>query len=73
MVVALTEEAAVVVEDRPVVPFSPWLADALAAHARQGRGLQLVTPPGSRLTEAVATLLTAPPGPLGGGRQRRIP
>ncbi|GAA1440443.1 DUF6177 family protein [Nocardiopsis tropica] len=60
MVAALTEEAAVVVEDRPVVPFSTWLADALGAHARQGRSLQLVTPASSRLTEAVATLLTAP-------------
>jgi hypothetical protein len=60
MVAALTEEAAVVVEDRPVVAVSVWLADALAAHARQGRGLQLVTPPGSRLTEPLATLLTAP-------------
>lgn len=57
---ALTEEAAVVVEDRPLVPVSTWLADALAVHARQGRALQLVTPPDSRLTEPLATLLTAP-------------
>ncbi|QUX31172.1 hypothetical protein KGD83_12155 [Nocardiopsis akebiae] len=60
VVAALTEEAAVVVEDRPVVPVSVWLADALAAQARQGRALQLVTPPDSRLTEPLATLLTAP-------------
>jgi hypothetical protein len=60
VVAALTEEAAVVVEDRPVVPVSVWLADALAAYARQGRALQLVTPPDSRLTEPLTTLLTAP-------------
>ena len=59
-VARLTEEAAVVVDDRPVVPVSTWLVDALAEHARQGRGLQLVTPPGSRLTAPLASLLTTP-------------
>lgn len=57
---ALTDEAAVVVEDRPVVAASTWLVDALATHARQGRALQLVTPPGSRITASLADLLTAP-------------
>ncbi|MCK9871336.1 DUF6177 family protein [Nocardiopsis dassonvillei] len=60
MVVALAEEAAVVVEDRPVAPVSPLMSDALALHARQGRSVQLVTPPESRLTEPLALLLTAP-------------
>lgn len=56
----LTDEAAVVVEDRPIVPVSTWLTDALATHARQGRSLQLVTPATSRLTVPLASLLTAP-------------
>lgn len=59
-VAALADEAAVVVDDRPLVPVSPWLVDALAAHARQGRGLQLVTPSGARLTEPLTALLTTP-------------
>jgi hypothetical protein len=59
-VAALTEEAAVVVDDRSVVPVSTWLVDAMAAYARQGRGLQLVTSSDARLTEPLASLLTTP-------------
>src|SRR5690606_17916839 len=50
----------VVIEDRPVVPLSTWLADALATHARQGHALQLVTPSDSLLTTPLANLMTAP-------------
>ncbi|MFC5184013.1 DUF6177 family protein [Actinomadura harenae] len=47
---ALTERAMIVLQDRPVVPLSAWLVDALADAARSGRAVQLVTPPESRIT-----------------------
>ncbi|WP_242677195.1 DUF6177 family protein [Streptomonospora litoralis] len=55
-----TDHVAVAVQDRPVVPFSPWLADAVATHGRAGRGFQLVTPAASRLTHEVSALLENP-------------
>ncbi|MGW8327938.1 DUF6177 family protein [Streptomyces sp. NPDC055897] len=45
-----TGRASVVVQDRPVIALTTWLSDALGATAAQGRALQLVTPPTSRLT-----------------------
>ncbi|MFJ2769904.1 DUF6177 family protein [Streptomyces sp. NPDC087300] len=46
----LTDKAAVVIQDRPVVPMSSWLADALRVTAEEDLALQIVTPPHTRLT-----------------------
>ena len=59
-VAALTNTAVVVVEDRPVVPLSTWLLDAVSEYGRAGRFLQLVTPPSARITPALLTLLAMP-------------
>ncbi|WP_156721789.1 DUF6177 family protein [Streptomyces apocyni] len=53
----LTERAAVVIQDRPVVAMTAWLSDALSATAAAGIGLQIVSPPGARLTQAVRDAL----------------
>lgn len=55
-----TEERAVLVQDRPVVPLSSWIVDALAAHGREGRRLQLLTPSTSILTHAMRWLMAQP-------------
>ncbi|MDL4814878.1 DUF6177 family protein [Actinomadura opuntiae] len=47
---ALTDQAMVVLQDRPVVALSAWLNRALGECAGTGRTLQLVTPLGSRLS-----------------------
>ncbi|WP_239647094.1 DUF6177 family protein [Nocardiopsis salina] len=57
---AVTEHTAVLVEDRPLVPASTWVMEALAAHARERRGVQIVTSPGARVTRSLAELLTTP-------------
>ncbi|MFJ4435000.1 DUF6177 family protein [Streptomyces sp. NPDC088923] len=57
----LTPRALVVMQDRPVVPLSTWLADALRHAADSGRALQLVTPPASRLTLPLRTALRGLP------------
>ncbi|MGQ4271363.1 DUF6177 family protein [Nocardiopsis changdeensis] len=59
-VTALTEQAAVVVQDRPLVPLSPWIVDAMARHGRRGLRLQVVTPSASRLTHALRSILQTP-------------
>ncbi|MBC9716341.1 hypothetical protein H9Y04_27775 [Streptomyces sp. TRM66268-LWL] len=53
----LTDKAAVVIQDRPVVPMTAWLSTAVGAAAAAGIGLQIVTPPGARLTPAVRAAL----------------
>ncbi|MDT0304208.1 DUF6177 family protein [Streptomonospora wellingtoniae] len=55
-----TDRVAIAVQDRPVVPLSTWLADAVAAHGRAGRGFQLLTPAQTRLTNELAALLENP-------------
>ncbi|MFV2198169.1 DUF6177 family protein [Nocardiopsis sp. LOL_012] len=57
---ALTERAFVVAADRPLVPLSPWILDAVARYGREGRRLQVVTPSTSRLTHALRSLLSSP-------------
>ncbi|RKS05676.1 hypothetical protein DFP74_1281 [Nocardiopsis sp. Huas11] len=54
---AVTGKNAVVVQDRPVVPLSSWIVDALAVHGREGLGLQVVTPSTSVLTHALRSFL----------------
>ncbi|MBV2362287.1 DUF6177 family protein [Streptomonospora nanhaiensis] len=55
-----TERVAVAVQDRPVVPLSPWIIDAVAGQGREQRAFQLVTPPEARLTHELAALLQNP-------------
>jgi hypothetical protein len=56
----VTGRVAVVLQDRPVVPFSAWLADAVRLCAGSDRGLQVVTPPRSRLTTPLRLALDGP-------------
>ncbi|MEV0415031.1 DUF6177 family protein [Streptomyces sp. NPDC050448] len=49
----LTGSVAVVIMDRPVVAMTAWLSDAFRAAAAAERGLQIVTPPGTKLSPAV--------------------
>ncbi|MER5744384.1 DUF6177 family protein [Streptomyces sp. NPDC002225] len=53
----LTDKAAVVLQDRPVVPMTSWLSEALRATVDSDRSLQIVTPPHSRLSLPTRTLL----------------
>ncbi|MFJ6720438.1 MULTISPECIES: DUF6177 family protein [unclassified Streptomyces] len=53
----LTDEAAVVLQDRPVVPMTSWLSDALRATLESERSLQIVTPPHCRLSMPTRMLL----------------
>ncbi|MFE0136492.1 DUF6177 family protein [Streptomyces sp. NPDC059037] len=46
----LTDKAAVVIQDRPVVAMTSWLADALRTAADGDLALQIVTPPRASLT-----------------------
>ena len=57
---AVTDENAVLVQDRPVVPLSGWVVDALARYGRQGLGLQLLTPSTAMLTHGLCALLSEP-------------
>ena len=52
--------AIVVAQDRGVVPYSSWIADALTVHASRGDGFQLLTPTHTRLTYSLRTLMTLP-------------
>jgi uncharacterized protein DUF6177 len=56
----ITTQAMVVLQDRPVVGFSPWLADALRVCGESGRGLQIVTSSTSRLSLPLRLVLTGP-------------
>lgn len=56
----LTDRVAVVLQERPVVPLTAWLADAARACAEAGRGLQVVTPPSARLTTPLRFALDGP-------------
>ncbi|GGQ71325.1 DUF6177 family protein [Couchioplanes azureus] len=56
----LTDRVAVVMQDRPVVALSSWLADVIRICADNGKGLQLVTPVTSRLTTALYAALDGP-------------
>ena len=56
----VTDRAAVVLQERPVVPFTAWLADALRVSSANGRALQVVTPPGARITLPLRLALTPP-------------
>ncbi|PZT77344.1 MULTISPECIES: DUF6177 family protein [unclassified Streptomyces] len=53
----LTDKAAVVLQDRPVVPMTSWLAEAFRAAAESDRSLQIVTPPHCLLSLPTRLLL----------------
>ncbi|MEU6220636.1 DUF6177 family protein [Streptomyces sp. NPDC047022] len=53
----LTTSTAVVIQDRPLVPLTSWLTDALRTTTASGRALQIVTPPAVRLTLPTRTAL----------------
>ncbi|MEV3856990.1 DUF6177 family protein [Streptomyces sp. NPDC050095] len=57
----LTERAAVIIQDRPIVPLTTWLSDALHVAADTDRAFQIVTPPTSRLTLPLRTALRGLP------------
>ncbi|MGA5554949.1 DUF6177 family protein [Streptomyces lavendulocolor] len=57
----LTDKVAVVIQDRPVVAMTAWLADAFRAAAEGGLGLQVVSPAGTTLSPAVRGALSAWP------------
>ncbi|MEU9008713.1 DUF6177 family protein [Streptomyces sp. NPDC048479] len=57
----LTHQAAVIMQDRPVVAATTWLTDLIQTTIPSGRELQIVTPPRTRLTFPVRTLLTNVP------------
>lgn len=56
----LTAKAMVVMQDRPVVPFTGWLASGLRLCSESRRGLQVVTPAESRITMPLRLVLTGP-------------
>ncbi len=56
---AATERVSVVIQDRPVVGLHRGLVDTIAAAEREERGVQVLTPPTSRLTVALRTVLMA--------------
>lgn len=57
----VTDHAVLVTQDRPVVPWSSWLADVVVRCGRE-RVLQLRTPVSSRLTLSAWTAVTASAG-----------
>ncbi|MGW2883062.1 DUF6177 family protein [Streptomyces sp. NPDC001233] len=57
----LTDQAALVIQDRPVVAATTWLTDLLQTIVPSGRELQIVTPPGARLTLPTRSLLANVP------------
>ncbi|MYR02138.1 DUF6177 family protein [Streptomyces sp. SID6139] len=57
----LTDRAAVVIQDRPLVAATTWLTDLVQAVLASGREIQILTPPGTRLTLPTRTLMTGLP------------
>ncbi|MFE2326537.1 DUF6177 family protein [Streptomyces sp. NPDC059385] len=57
----LTDKAAVVLQDRPVVPMTSWLSEVLRATVESDRSLQVVTPPHCRLSLPTRLLLESMP------------
>jgi hypothetical protein len=57
----VTDHAAIVVQDRPVVPLSSWIADAIRQCGGDGRVLQIVTSSDARITAALRTAMRSEP------------
>jgi hypothetical protein len=60
MVDVLSERVGVVMQNRPVVSLSSWIAEAIRECAEEGKGLQVVTPAHARLTLPLRLALTGP-------------
>ncbi|WP_329519519.1 DUF6177 family protein [Spirillospora sp. NBC_01491] len=56
----VTGSAALIVQKRPLVPLTRWIADAIGAAAEAGLPLQIVTPHDARLTMPLHSLLQPP-------------
>ncbi|MEW1660890.1 DUF6177 family protein [Streptomyces sp. NPDC093707] len=54
----LTDEVAVVIQDRPVLAMTAWLSEAFRTAATAELGLQVVTPPGTTLSPAARDSLS---------------
>ncbi|MEU2564293.1 DUF6177 family protein [Streptomyces longispororuber] len=57
----LTDKAAVVIQDRPVIAMTSWMSEALRIAATSDRALQIVTPSHARLSLATRTALQGHP------------
>ncbi|WP_342668120.1 DUF6177 family protein [Streptomyces violens] len=57
----VTDRAAVVIQNRPIMAATSWFTDVLRAAAASGRELQVVTPPDTRLTLPARSLLDGLP------------
>ncbi|MGQ4383730.1 DUF6177 family protein [Streptomyces sp. SAS_270] len=57
----LTDQAALVIQDRPLIPMTSWLSDALSTAIATERALQIVTPPHARLTLPTRLALSGHP------------
>jgi hypothetical protein len=55
----LTDTAAVILQERRVVPLSRWMTDAIAVATRESKLIQVVTPSTSRLTTPLESTLLA--------------
>ncbi|MBG0854219.1 hypothetical protein I2W78_20865 [Streptomyces spinoverrucosus] len=53
----LTDRAAVVLQDRPLVAATTWLTDVVRSTLQSGHELHIVTPPGTRLTLPARSVL----------------
>ncbi|WP_055492536.1 DUF6177 family protein [Streptomyces sp. TP-A0356] len=53
----LTDQGALVIQDRPVIAATSWLTNLMQSTVGSARELQIVTPPETRLTLPVRTLL----------------
>ncbi|MFE0683774.1 DUF6177 family protein [Streptomyces sp. NPDC058961] len=58
----LTDEAALVIHDRPIAAATTWLTDVIRFTTRTSRELFLITPPRTQLTFPLRTLLDRTPG-----------
>jgi hypothetical protein len=58
----VTGRAAIVVQHRPMVPLTAWLADALRRCGESGRTLQILTPPDARLSLPLRLMLAGQGG-----------
>ncbi|MFE3185586.1 DUF6177 family protein [Streptomyces violascens] len=59
---ALTGRAVLVIHDRPIAAATSWLTDVIGTTTSTGRELHLITPPSTRLTFPLRTLLDRMPG-----------
>ncbi|WP_433325772.1 DUF6177 family protein [Spirillospora sp. CA-294931] len=56
----ITAKSAVVIQDRPLVPLSSWLTDAMSRCAANGQPIQILTPHDARITLPLRLALSGP-------------